>query len=73
MEELGAFKIYRPKDVQKALGISRSAYYEIIEAGLLPYTRLRPGGDRVHLPEHIEQYKKYLREQTKGGERLKSK
>ena len=64
--------VYKPKDVQRALGISESAYYRLVNRGLLPYTRLTPGGDRVHLRSHIDAYLDYLAAQSKGGERLKA-
>ena len=63
----------RPQGAQEALGISRSRYYEIVEAGLLPYTRPTPGGVRVHLRQHIDEYLNYLASQPKGGEKLKGK
>jgi hypothetical protein len=63
------FEVYKPKRVQQELGISESTYYELIAAGLLPYTRLTPGGDRVHLTEHLETYHNYLLEKTKGGDK----
>jgi hypothetical protein len=71
VSEAEEFKVYKAKDVQAALGISESAYYRLVNGGLLPYTRLTPGGDRVHLRSHLDTYLEYLAAQTKGGERLK--
>lgn len=62
--------LYKPKDIQRALGISSSRYYEIVEKGLLPYTRLSPGGNRVHLEEHLTAYRNYLLSQTRGDKRV---
>ncbi len=68
---MSGIKIYNPRHVMAELGITRGTHYELIKAGVLPYTRLRPGGDRVHLPEHLDQYREYLVRQTKGGEKSK--
>ena len=62
--------VYKPNHVRILLGdISRSTYRRIVDQGLLPYTRLTPGGQIVHLPEHLKEYEDYLREQTvrRGG------
>ena len=70
MRETEELKVYKPKEVRAMLGgISETTYYGLIRSGLLPYTRLTPGGDRVHLPEHLEAYRKYLLEKTKGGKK----
>lgn len=58
---------YRPSEMPALLGVSRATYYRIVADGLLPWTRRRRGGGKIHLHEHIEQYRENLKAQTKGG------
>jgi hypothetical protein len=51
---------YRPADMPALLRCSRSTYYRVVADGHLPYARLYPGGPRIHLPEHIDAYRKHL-------------
>jgi excisionase family DNA binding protein len=57
--------IYTRKDMARILKCSASTVDDLVRDGVLPYTRRRPGGDRCFLPEHLEQYKRHLHEQTK--------
>lgn len=57
--------LYKPKEVQQLLGIGSSNYYRIVSEGLLPYTRLTPGGDRVHTRANLEEYLRHLDETTR--------
>ena len=56
--------VYLPKQVQALLGISRSTYYTLLGKGHLPYTRLYPGGPRVHTRAQLEAYFRHLDETT---------
>lgn len=71
VSEAEGFKVYKPIDVQRLLGVSRRVYYRLVETGLLPYTRLSPGGDRIHLEEHLSCYRDYLLAHTRGGEKVR--
>lgn len=52
---------YRPKHMPLLLGVSRSTYYLIVKKGEIAWTRLYPGGPRVHLPSHIKDYEERMR------------
>lgn len=55
--------VFRARHIKQMFGISEHIYYRIVARGHLPYTRLYPGGTRVHLPDHVRQYEEYLRTQ----------
>lgn len=56
--------VYRKRHVCQLLAISPSQLDRLVERGELPYTRLWDGGERVYLPEHIEQYVEKLRQRA---------
>jgi len=53
-------KVYRAKQMKELLGIGKTMYYEICKLGLLQYSRLKPGGPRVHTQQQLEDYLAYL-------------
>jgi excisionase family DNA binding protein len=57
-------EFYTPQEMPALLKCSRSTYYRVVKNGHLSYSRLYPGGPRVHLPEHVEAYRRRLLEQS---------
>jgi hypothetical protein len=52
-------------------GFSRHEYYRVCASGWLPWVRTRPGGRRVHLPEHLAFYEEQMRKEgAKRDKRL---
>jgi len=58
--ERTAPKVYRPRQVWEMLGICYSTYYKICRLGLLRFSRLTPGGPRIHTEKQVNDYIAYL-------------
>jgi len=53
-------RAYSPEEVRKLLRIGRSTYYKLCGTGLLKWSRVYPGGPRIHTQAQLDQYFSYL-------------
>lgn len=62
LELVTADKVFRPAQMRELLGVGMSTYYKICRLGLLRYSRMTPGGPRVHTQQQYQAYIRYLNE-----------
>lgn len=60
IEVVSSQRLFRPKQMKEMLGIGNSTYYRITRLGLLRFSRLTPGGPRVHTEKQYNDYLEYL-------------